>query len=110
MVGTNVYGTAGTDLSKSIPRFERMLCTEELDDPCSIAALMACRPIPLNKNPGLSPIGIGEVLRRIIGEAVTYVLRTEMRDAAGGLQLYVGHDGGVEAGIHGMKEIYEGTT
>ena len=30
-----------------------------------------------------------------------------MRDAAGGLQLCVGHEGGVEAGIHGMKEIYD---
>ena len=30
-----------------------------------------------------------------------------MRDAAGGLQLCVNHEGGVEAGIHGMKEIYD---
>ena len=107
MLGTKIYGTAGIDLSKSIARFTRILCTEELDDPRSIAALMACRLIPLDKNPGLRPIGIGEVLRRIIGKAVTSVLKTEMRDAAGGLQLCVGHEGGVEAGIHGMKEIYD---
>ena len=68
---------------------------------------MACRLIPLDKNPGLRPIGIGEVLRRIVGKAVTYVLRPEMRDAAGGLQLCIGHEGGVEAGIHSMRQIYE---
>ena len=107
IIGTKLFGTAGTDLSKSIARFARILCTEELEDPQSIAALMACRLIPLDKNPGLRPIGIGEVLRRIIGKAVTSVLKTEMRDAAGGLQLCVGHEGGVEAGIHGMKQIYD---
>ena len=107
MMGTKLYGAAGTDLSKAVARFARILCTEEIEDPRSITALMACRLIPLDKNPGLRPIGIGEVLRRIIGKAVTSVLKTEMRDAAGGLQLCVGHEGGVEAGIHGMKEIYD---
>ena len=107
MIGTKLYGAAGVDLSKSIARFARLLCTEEIYDPRSIAALMACRLIPLDKNPGLRPIGIGEVLRRLIGKAVTHVLKAEMRDAAGGLQLCVSHEGGVEAGIHGMKEIYD---
>ena len=54
---------------------------------------MACRLIPLDKNSGLRPIGIGEVLRRIIGKAVTSVLKTKMQDAAGGSQLCVGHEG-----------------
>ena len=86
MIGTKLYGTSGTDLAKSIARFARILCTEELQDPLSLAPLMACRLIPLDKNPGLRPIGIGEVLRRIVGKAVTYVLRPKMRDAAGGLR------------------------
>ena len=88
MIGTKLYGGAGTDLSKSIARFARILSMEELDDPCSIAALMACRLI----HPGLRPIG-REVLRRIIGKAVTSVLKTKMQDAAGGSQLCVGHEG-----------------
>ena len=107
MVGTKLYGTAGTDLSKSIARFARMLRTKELDDPCSIATLMACRLIPLDKYPRLRPIRKGEVLRRILGKAVSSVLRTEMGNAVGGLQLCFGHDGGVQASIHDMKKIYE---
>ena len=41
---------------------------------------MACRLIPLDKNPGLRPIGIGEVLRRIIGKAVSITLRKDLLD------------------------------
>ncbi|MCH2405735.1 MAG: hypothetical protein MK200_06040, partial [Nitrosopumilus sp.] len=107
IIGSKLYGTMGTDLCKSIARLAKILSTEELKDPKSLTALMACRLIPLDKNPGLRPIGIGEVLRRIIGKAITYVLRPEMRSAAGGLQLCVGLEGGAEAGIHGMRHIFE---
>ena len=68
---------------------------------------MANRLIPLNKNPGLMPIGTGEVLRRIIGKAVTTVTKKELKTSAGGLQLCVGHEGGAEAYIHGMVDIFE---
>ena len=68
---------------------------------------MSRRLVPLNKNPGVRPIGIGEVLRRIIGKAVTTVLKREMQDSAGGLQLCVGLEGGSEAGIHSMRELFE---
>ena len=59
------------DLWKPIARLERCLCVTELEEPNSIMALMACRLIPLDKDPGLRPIAVGEVLRRIIGKAVT---------------------------------------
>ena len=68
---------------------------------------MACRLLPLDKDPGLRPIGIGEVLRRILGKAVTSVLRGDLQDCAGSQQLCVGQDGGVEANIHGLKAIFE---
>lgn len=31
---------------------------------------LACRLIPLNKKPGVRPIGIGQVSRRTLGKAV----------------------------------------
>ena len=38
-----------------------------ITDPSSLESYIACRLIPLGKCPGLRPIGIGEILRRIIG-------------------------------------------
>jgi len=39
-------------------------------DPAGLAAFTACRLIALNKNPGVGPIGIGEVCRRLIAKSV----------------------------------------
>ena len=83
------------------------MCVEKVSDPNSLSALLACRLISLDKNPGLRPIGIGEVLRRIISKSVTAVLRNELQNAAGGLQLCVGQESGCEAGIHSMSEIFD---
>jgi len=50
--------------------------------------LLASRLIPLNKNLGLRLIGIGETLRRIIGKTVAKVLKKDIVDAVGSLQVY----------------------
>ena len=44
----------------------RRICTEYVD-PESLSSLTACRLIALDKNPGVHPIGVGEVVRRILG-------------------------------------------
>ena len=61
---------------------------------------MACRLIPLDKNPGIRPIGMGEVLRLIIGKSIIYILKPDIFDAAGNLQLCAGQKSGAEAAIH----------
>ena len=68
---------------------------------------MAFRLIPLDKNPGLRPTGIGEVLRRIIGKAVSRTLHTDNQSSAGSLQLCAGQEGGCEAAIHAMVDVFE---
>ena len=107
IIGSTIYKSASDDLRCEIAELTRQLCVEKLTDPESIEALMACRLVPLNKDPGLRPIGIGEVLRRIIGKAVTTVCRTDIQVAAGGLQLCAGIPGGVEAGIHSLRQMFE---
>ena len=58
---------------------------------------MAFRLIPLDKKPGLRPIGVGEVLRRIAGKAVMMLFKNNILHAVGALQISAGQDAGVEA-------------
>ena len=67
---------------------------------------MACRLIALNKNPGVRPIGIGEIARRIIAKAVLNVTRGDIQDVAGSFQLCAGQTAGTEATIHAMNQAY----
>ena len=79
-------------------------------DPPSLVAYIACRLIPLEKHLGVRPIGIGEVMQRIIGKAVLQLLCNEILDAAGSLQLCAGQDSGIEAAIHAMREVFNDST
>ena len=86
----------------------KILCKDELDQAQlhSIEPLNACRLIPLNKNPGVRPIGIGEVLRRIIGKAVMKVFKDDVQTAAGPSQLCAGQQAGCEAAIHSVVDNF----
>ena len=63
--------------------------------------------LPLNKNPGVRPIGIGEILRRIIGKTIGWVLKKDIQASAGPLQTATGLKGDAEAAIHAMKEVFD---
>ena len=99
------FGKFSKDACESVARMCRRLCTEHVD-PASIATFTNCRRIPLDKNPGVRPIGIGEVLRRIVGKAVVTFLNPEILDSVGTLQLSAGQEGGCEAACHAMNEIF----
>ena len=55
----------------------------------------------------MRPIGIGEIIRRIIGKCIGWVLKKDIQEAAGPLQMATGIQSGAEAAIHSMKEIFE---
>ena len=74
---------------------------------CHQWAFVACRLIPLDKQPGVRPIGICEVLRRIVGKAVLKVVSPDVLRAAGPLQLCAGQDAGCEAAVHALRELFE---
>ena len=50
-----------SDLRSALSRCARGLCTDFVD-PQGLDALLACRLIPLDKNPGVRPVGICEVV------------------------------------------------
>ena len=73
----------------------------------SISAFVACRLIPLNKCPGVRPIGLGEVPRRNIAKAILRTIRKDVEEGAGPLQVCAGQDGGCEAAVHAMRSIFQ---
>ena len=78
---SNNFGDANVDLRKAIANFIKKICTEKVSA-VSIEAFVACRLIPLDKNPGLRPIGVGEILRRITGKVIVSVLKKEVVSSA----------------------------
>ena len=103
---SNHYGATGADLRRAFAEMIKKMCTEK-EEPrngtTSLESFLACRLIPLDKNPGLRPIGVGEVLRRIAGKVVMKIVK----ESAGGLQMCGGHEAGAEAAIHAMHDIYD---
>jgi len=71
------FGCAPVSLCNSLAAVARRLCTEEVD-PKELMAFVACQLIPLDKKPGVRPIGIGDVSRRIIAKTILNVIRTDM--------------------------------
>ena len=103
---SNSYGDSCVNICKAFAAVIRKLCINECEQ-TSLEAFLACRLIPLDKNPGLRPIGVGEILRRIAGKVVTATLKDEILHSIGSLQVCAGHDAGCEALIHAMKAIFE---
>ena len=73
---------ASHDLCNSVAQFARRIATTYVD-PAGLSAFIACRLIPLDKRPGVRPIGICETVRRIVGKAVMSIVRHDGQEAAG---------------------------
>ena len=99
------FKSAFDELCCSIAVLVRRLCTSFVD-PSIVTPLLACRLIALNKNPGIRPISVGEIVRHIIAKAVLSIVGTDIQQAAGPLQLCAGHTSGVEAAIHSMSTVF----
>ena len=104
------FKTEGKILREELAVFTRNLLRKSYH-PSLLEAFTSCRLIPLDKNPGIRPIGVGEVLRRIVGKTVSGFLKEEIKKAAGPLQVCAGHNAGAEAAIHAMSQVFveEGT-
>ena len=105
------YGRQSFNLAEAVSNLARRLCTERIHPDC-LEEYIAGRLIPLDKgadkfgNPGVRPIGIGEVLRRIVAKSVTTILKTDIQTAGGCLQTCTGIRAGIEAAIHATSEAW----
>ena len=107
ILGSIVFGDHSLEPQRSLARRTKKLCFQELSCHESLEALLASQLIRLNKSPGVRPIGIGEVLLRTIGKIVISVVKKEVVQAAGLLQVCAGQVAGMESAIHSIVNLLE---
>ena len=86
------------DLSNSLAAVAWRICSSYVNT-SSVAPLLACQLKALSKNPGVCPIGIGEIAKRIISKSIFLVARPNVQEAMGCLQICGGQISGIEAGV-----------
>ena len=106
LISSRKYNVENKELRTQIAILATKLATETLDS-LKIEAYVSCRLIPLDKNPGVRPIGVGEVLRRIVGKCIGWVLKEDIQLAARPLQTATGLQSGAEVVIHSMRCMFE---
>ena len=94
------------DLCDAIAMVAQKLCSLYVD-PASVSALTSSRLIALNKDPGVCPIRIGEVVRRVIGKAILSVIMDDILEVTGSSQLCAGISSACEAVVHAVRNVYE---
>ena len=85
------FGAASYDLCSALAAVGRRLCSTLVN------------PESINKCPGVRPIGVGEVPRRILAKAILRIIGKDVEEAAGLVQVCAGQDGGCEAAVHAMQ-------
>ena len=96
-----------TELCEAVADLGRKLSTTHVN-PLFLKAYSACRLVPLSKtNNGVRPVGIGEVLRRIVGKALMKHMNNEVVSSTAPIQACSGLSGGVEAAVHALRRLYE---
>ena len=100
------FKSASNSLCAALSAVARRIATTSVN-PEGLCAFVACRLIPLDKCPGVRPIGVGVVPRRIIAKAILKIIGYDVENAAGPFQLCAGQDGGCEAAVHAMRSIFQ---
>ena len=99
------YGQESRKLCKAVSTLAKALCTD-IHSENSPQPLLACCFIPLKINPGIRPIGVGEVLRRIIGKVIASVVKNDVMESIGSLHVCAGQEAGSEAAVYAIREIF----
>ena len=99
------FGDASASLCDSLSSVVRCPYTVTIDS-AILMPFIACRLILLDKRPGVRPIGIGNIPRRIIAKAILFSIGDDVISATVPLQTCAGHAAGSEAAIHAMRDMF----
>ena len=102
----SAFGQTSTNLCKLVAKFAKRLATSIIptDD---LIAYNGCRLVALDKCPGVRPIGIGEVIRRITGRIIVDCIRQDLKSLSGNMQLCLGQKCGIEQAIHSIRHSFD---
>ena len=100
------FGEASVELCDALASVGRYLSASVVE-PAILMPFVACRLIPLDKRPGVRPIDIGDVPRRIIAKSILYAIGDDIALAAGPLQTCAGQSAGSEAAVHAMRAMFD---
>ena len=90
MLTCKCFKQSSSRLCEALTTMTKTLCTQYID-PMTLEPPMASCLIPLDKGEGaVRPIGVGEVIRRIIGKCVMNVAKKDVIETCGSLQLCAG--------------------
>ena len=79
------------------------MATEELSTELT-EPYNASKLIPSDNSRGVRPIGIGEVMRRVIGRTITKGLKNELQSLGSNYQLCLRQKCGIENAIHMLRD------
>ena len=87
-------------MCEALALFSRRLCIEYVAT-AGLAAFTACHLIALDKCPGVRPIGVAEVVRRIVEKAVLAAVGADIQRVTGMSQLCAGQEA-----IHATRLVF----
>ena len=100
------YGPASRELRQTVAELANWLANNT-PPWAAYRAFMSGRLIALDKCPGIRPIGIGEIWRRLFAKCLLKVTGAEATEACGTDQLCAGLKSGIEGGVHAMQEVWD---
>ena len=100
------FGKESIGLREAIASFT---CWMANDSPpwAAYRAFMSNRLIALDKCPGVRPVGVGEVWRRLFAKSVIKVAGRQAKSACGTSQLCAGLEAGIEGAVHAVNALWE---
>ena len=100
------FNQTSTELCKKIAKLSYTIASKIVPHE-NLTAYNSYRLIPLDKNPVVRPIGIGEVLRRIIVKTTTQCIKSDLKNHGKIFQLCLGQKCGIEYAIHSLRNEFE---
>ena len=102
----SAFGQTSTNLCKLVAKFAKRLATSIMP-PDDLIPYNGCRLVVLDKSPRVRPIGLGEVIRRIIGRIIVDYIRQDLTYICRIMQLCLGQKCGKEQAILSLRHSFD---